>query len=52
MNPALLTRPETAPKAKKANKTKSARKVWTGARKKLSVSHLQLTLPGIGGQAL
>jgi hypothetical protein len=54
MNPALLTKPE-APKAKtapaKAKKT-AKRKVWSGVRKRHAVSHLQLTLPGIGGAAL
>lgn len=38
------------PKAKKAVSVK--RKVWTGAKKKLSVSPLQLALPGMGGQVL
>jgi hypothetical protein len=43
----------------KAKKTKAPRKaaaakrpVWSGARKKITVNHLQLTLPGIGGAAL
>lgn len=39
------------PKAAKApQRASTARpKVWTGARKKISVSHLQLSLPGLGG---
>jgi hypothetical protein len=56
MNPALLSKPEET-KAKaapaKAKKTaKAKRKVWSGVRKRHAVSHLQLTLPGIGGSAL
>lgn len=39
-----------APKAKKA--VRVSRKVWTGAKKKFSVSPLQLALPGMGGTPL
>jgi hypothetical protein len=53
MNPALMLKPET-PKAKSAKAKAKApkRKVWSGAKKRFAVNHLQLTLPGIGGPAL
>jgi hypothetical protein len=38
-----------APKARKPVSVQPKRKVWTGAKKKLSVSPLQLALPGMGG---
>lgn len=44
------------PKAKKARAPRKVsaakRPVWSGAKKKMAVNHLQLTLPGIGGTAL
>lgn len=38
------------PKAPRARK--AAAKVWTGARKRVTLSPLQLSLPGIGAQPL
>jgi hypothetical protein len=51
----LKARVRSLPKAKKARAPKKAaarRPVWSGAKKKMTLNHLQLTLPGIGGTAL
>ena len=39
------------PKPARASKPKASvepAKVWTGARKKIAVNHLQMSLPGLG----
>ena len=58
--PLVLSHPAAeAPKSRKAYKAPAskphkvkaeptAKKVWTGARKKIAVSQLQMSLPGMG----
>jgi hypothetical protein len=44
---ALQARPAKPAKAKRP-KADPAAKVWTGARKRIAVSQLQMSLPGMG----
>jgi hypothetical protein len=52
LSPPPKRSPAKAKPAVKGHPVVKQRKVWSGASKKISVSPLQMTLPGIGSKAL